>query len=209
MNRRRFAFRNKRRFGLASVRANLHPPVIADRNDILVSNLRDALQQAQRCIFAGILSAALFVLVDNEAPELLRSGDRVEIPYLGKVTSGLAAIALFAGYFVFGLLANSAIGRIRKIVAEIQSNEIATAALLQFSIVTVESTTIRAITVLLAPALMGACVFIERSRGATQSVAGLTLGIALLCSPYLFLLCHPIKKNNTEVESTTDRSDLK
>jgi hypothetical protein len=180
-----------------------HPGGIADQNDILVSNLRDALQQAQRYIFAGILSAGLFVVIDQEGPELLRSGERVDIPYLGKVTSGLAGIALFSAYFIFGLLANSAIGRIKKIVLKIHDDEVATAALTQFSIVTVESRTIRIITVLLAPALMGVCLLIERSRGATQSLAGLTLGVVLLCSPYLFLLCrviNPIKKDTTGVE---------
>jgi uncharacterized membrane protein len=168
-----------------------------DKNDILVKTLQDALQQAQKYIIAGILSAALFILVDNKAPELLRSGDRVDIPQLGKVPSGVAAIVLFSGYFVFCFLAISVIRRIRKIASQIDNKEIRSAALTQFSIVTVESRLLRIITVLIAPALLSASIFIERSRGATPSLLAIIVAFPLLFLPYLFLLYQvltPIKK---------------
>ena len=170
---------------------------MADKNDIWVGNLREALQQAQRYIFAGTLSMALFVLMDKDAPELLRSGDKVDVPLLGKVTPGIAAIVLFSAYFVFGLLANSAMRRIRTIASKIQDEDLLRPVLTHFSIVTVESKVIRILTALLAPALLAVGFFIEWSRGATPSWGAVIVGLPLLSSPYLFLLYEllkPIKK---------------
>jgi hypothetical protein len=178
---------------------------MADKNDIWVGNLQVALQQAQRYIFAGTLSMALFFLLDQDAPELLRSGDKVDIPHLGKVTPGIAAIVLFSAYFIFGLLANSAMRRIRKIASKIHDKEILDAVLAHFSIVTVESKFIRIIAALLAPALLAVGLFIEWSRGATPSPLAILVGLPLLSLPYLFLLYQLLKP--IKMETSTDENE--
>ena len=177
---------------------------MADKNDIWVDNLQDVLQQTQRYIFAGTLSMALFVLMDKEAPELLRSGEKIDVPHLGKVTPGIAAIVLFSAYFVFGLLANSAMRRIRTIASKIHDPEVLSAVLTHFSIVTVESKAIRIITALLAPALLTVGFFFESYRGANPSPLAIIVGLPLLSLPYLFLLYEllkPIKKETVKKET--------
>jgi hypothetical protein len=167
---------------------------MADKADILVDNLKGALQQTQRYIFAGALSAALFLLVDKDAPELIRSGDRADVPYLGKVPPGIAAIALYFAYIAFSLLAALAIRRIRKIVAEIRNKEIVGAVLTQFSVLTLESRPLRIMIVLIAPVLMLVSLFIELAGGARPSLGAIIIGVPLLIfSPYLFLLYQVVK----------------
>lgn len=165
-------------------------------DDILVNNLRDALQQAQRYIISGITSAALFLLLTSQAPELLRSKQPFDLPTLGEVAPGPAAIILMLAYLAFGLLANSVIGRIRTIEAEINDVRIVKAALTQFSVVTIENRVIRWGAVLLPPLLLLVGYLIEHSRSETPVNVFTIVGFAVIAGPYLVLayrLRKPIK----------------
>ena len=170
------------------------------KDDILVSNLRDALQQAQRYIVSGITSAALFLLLVSQAPGLLTSGRPFDLPTLGAVPPGSAAIVLVLVYLAFGLLANSAIGRIRTIGLKIDDPQLVAAALTQFSVITTENPIIRWGAALLPPLLFLVGYLDELHRATETHFNGSTIvGLAVVAGPYLVVAYHlrkPIRTVN-------------
>ena len=122
---------------------------MADQQDILVKNLQNALDQAQRYLIAGILSTGLWILIDNT----LLEGEKADIPFIGKVAPELGVLILIFAIFFSACFAVSAMRRARKIISQISDKEVVNAALTHFTILTIESRTLRILAVLL-PGLM-------------------------------------------------------
>ena len=159
---------------------------MANKDDILIHNLRDALQQAQRYILWGILCSLLALLLSIDAPQLTVSGGKVDLPHVGTINPGSAAMILMVAYFVLGLLANSAISQIRKIITMIDKEFIAHYTLTYLSVVTISNGFIRLGAILLPPVLLVATLVVEYVRGADLTPWSI-VGILVFASPYIFL----------------------
>lgn len=171
---------------------------MANKDDILVHNLRDALRQAQQYILSGIVSALLALLVSIDAPNLVETGERVGVPFLGNLNPGPAAIILMFAYFVFGLLANSSISQIKKIIKIMNDESTADIALTYLSIVTIKSTFVRLGAILLPPLLLSAALAVKHFGGGSSSHWPI-YSVLLWMSPYLVLayrLLKPIKSRD-------------
>src|SRR6266850_3189834 len=166
-------------------------------DDILANNLGDALGQAQKFVFSGIVSAALLVLLSFDSPELISLKQKIKVERFGEVAPGMAAIILWLTYLISGFLANAAITRITDITSRINSDEMTKAMLTRFSIVTLESATLRVSAALLAPVLLLISYTVEQARGAIPpTVIIAALGILAISAPYVvlaFRLVKPLK----------------
>jgi len=162
---------------------------MANIDDILIGNLKDALQQAQRYLISGIVSAALLVVLSMDAPELIALEQKVDIPTVGKVAPGPAAIILWFAYIIFGFLANSTLGRIKKIALAITEVQMMDAALTYFSLITIDNVIMRVGTMLLAPVLIMIAYLVEQYRSANPidvaTAFMIILGFVLVAVPYI------------------------
>lgn len=181
---------------------------MADREEILVKNIHNALDQAQRFVIVGIVSAGLSALISNNAPDLLKTGEKVEVPFFAKVSPGIAFLILFPAFIFSACFAYSAITRARKIIAEISDKEIANAALTHFSLFSMESVALRVLAVLLAPGIIFVALLVERSRmPEPMSIPVLLVGAAVYFLPYYFLLYQaiiPLTKKDSDVAPNSD-----
>ncbi len=167
---------------------------MANDDEILVANLKDALQQTQRYVLYGILSAALLVLLSLDAPRLISVGQQAEVPIAGKVDPTAAAIIFTVGYLAFGILASLALARIRKIAAVITDARIVNAVLTHFCLPTIDNRAIRVAAALLAPVVLLTGYLLEKHRAsAAIDALGLTLGLAALATPYVVLAYRLLK----------------
>ena len=158
------------------------------KDDILLRNLDDALQQAQRYLWLGVVSAALFVVLSMRAPGLIANNQEVEVPVVGKAAPGTAAVVFFLGFLAFPVLASLAIARIRRIASSISDRQIVDAALTRFSILTLDSTLLRVISALIAPLLILSGYGLEQLRGAERLDAlKVVVGFPFISAPYLLL----------------------
>lgn len=165
---------------------------MASTDDILVNNLSDALQQAQRYLLFGVTSAALLLVLTIENVVLHDSESKIQVPSIGAVNPELAVICFVVGYLAFGILANSACGRAFHVAQLIQDPKVAEAAMLRYSFATAESRMVRVGTALLPPflILVGYLVEVYRSDASfrfSDRVAYQILGYLFLCAPYLTL----------------------
>jgi hypothetical protein len=180
---------------------------MVDREEILVDNLQNALEQAQKYVIAGILSAGLCVLVDNDA--LMKTGEKVDVPFIGKVSSEIAFFILFVAFFFSGCFAVSATRRARKIISKISDKKIVNAALTYFSILTIENIILRVLAVLLAPGLIFGSLLIDQYRSEVRlSWHTIFFGALLYFLPYIFLLYQaitPFTREDPEVAPNSDK----
>ena len=156
--------------------------------DLLLKNLEDALNQAQRYVISGCASAALFVVLVNDAPRLLESGGTMEVPTLGPIDPRLAALVLMIAYIVFPLLAASALDHLKGLVADIKDQSLVEAALKRLSIATTTNSFLRRGAVLLPPVLLFSGYVVEQLRGATPVTVWAGVGYLMFSLPYLCLL---------------------
>ncbi|NKQ35074.1 MAG: acetylxylan esterase [Chloroflexi bacterium] len=155
--------------------------------DILVENLRTALDRIQGYMVWGIGSALFLVLLVEATPRLVETGERVELPggFLG-TNPQLAGAVVLTVYWVSGFMASYTLSRAERIVEKLRSSpKILDAALTYPSIATTRIHAPR-IGAALLPAVLFFIAYVIEGGGWPESFYSL-LGLFFLVVPYVTL----------------------
>ncbi|MEE8403471.1 MAG: hypothetical protein V3R93_06930 [Candidatus Hydrothermarchaeaceae archaeon] len=153
---------------------------------ILVENLRIVLNRIERYMVLGIGSSLFMVLLANAAPELVKTGEGVEIPGVFLATDpGLAATVVLAVYWIAGFMASYTVSRAERIVEALtKSPDILEAALTYPSIATTRIHGPRIGAALLPPVLLIVTLLIE---GGWPESYNSVFGFFIFAAPYIVL----------------------